>query len=182
MFTKGWYKWSANAADFKLTAFSFYRTGDEENIVIGTAEERILTYDPTEEKDFIQDDIRFNVKTGIVYPDNDTTKIKGFKQVGILYKTKRQAIDFDVKFKIDNFDTQILNVVRTPTADLLGASFILGSSVLGFKEVLLPENLSVDGYGYGCSIEIESREPIEVYGYSIDFEFAGDQREVLRGE
>jgi hypothetical protein len=177
---KQWYIWDSEDADFSFNSMSTFIDDKVRNLYAGTTKGRVVKYVEDYQYDFVSDDIEYRVTTGIIYPDSDPSRIKGFKQVGILYKTDRNAVDVDIYFKIDNYQTQIGNVSQTSASDLLGTTFTLGSSTLGAQNILLPEHISVDGYGYGCVIELRSTSPIEVYGYSIQYELAGDQREVIR--
>ena len=177
---KQWYKWTQNDAEFQVDSVSFFELNNKRQIVMGLLNGRILISDPDFDKDFVNENIQYRVDTGIIYPDNDPTKIKGFKEVGVLYKTFRDSVDFDVEVIVDDYTPQRVDITQSPEGDLLGSTFFLGSSELGFQEILLPFNQSIDGYGFGIRISITSQNPLEIYGYSINFEPAGDQRQVDR--
>lgn len=178
--TPRWYRWAVDHDSARFVSMSIFQEGAGDRLVFGTHQGRIISYDTDLERDLVSTAITTNVKTGIIYPDNNPTMIKGFKRIGVLYKTERQAIEFILKFKVDNYDNQEITISQSPSSDLLGSSFTLGSSTLGSKEILLPENIGVDGYGYGCIIELESSVFIDIYGYTIEYEVSGDQQEVIR--
>lgn len=177
---KQWYKWFQRNAEFQIDSMATFQNSNVKELLLGLINGRVLKYDADAEYDLVASSISFRVDTGIIYPDNDPNRIKGFKELGILYKTARDSIDFTVSAMVDNFDAQTINIVQEPDGDILGESFILGSSVLGFEEVLLPSNHSIDGYGFGIKISITSESPIELYGYSLLYEPAGDQQAVER--
>lgn len=179
--SRRWYKWSVNDDDYlRFVSIEAFKEDNSDIICFGNATGIIYKYNENSNTDLVNDDIVFIVKTGIIYPDNDPTKIKGFKQAGIIYKTERENVDFYLIFKVDNYQSQSINITQDASSDLLNTTFILGQSTLGSQQILLPEYVSVDGYGYGCILEIQSTNPLELYGYLVNYEMAGDSQEVIR--
>lgn len=125
--------------------------------------------------------IMWLVKTGTIYPDNSPATVKGFKKVSLFYKPKG---DYSLlaRFKIDNFPVQNLTFDLSGNFDSLGVDFVLGSSVLGLAQALPSVTLPVDGYGHGFSLELSQsglNEEVEVYGFAVEYEPAGDMQETL---
>jgi hypothetical protein len=177
-------KWSkflsVTDENMKITCLSKFILNGQDKLVYGTNGGRILQYNENFNKDLVNEDINFRVKTGILYVDNNPGMIKGFKYAGLIYKTERDSILINGQFKVDNFSGQGFSISQSPQADLLGSSFTLGTSSLGAQKIILPEYYNVDGYGYGCSIDIETSSSIELHGFLIAYEPAGDQQEVIR--
>jgi hypothetical protein len=182
LINQGWYVWKpSDATIFTPVCLEMIQLNNEQQMLSGTARNRILFYDEEETKDFFTDDIVLTITTGIIYPDQNPTKIKGIKEVGVLYKSGRSDISFDLSVKVDNFSTQTRTATDAAVTALLGVDFILGSSILGTSDILLPFNADFSGYGYGVELTIETSSDITFYGYTIDFEGAGDQQDVDRG-
>jgi len=124
--------------------------------------------------------IPFRIKTGTVYPDNNPRALKNFLGVAVWVKPK-DNYTLNGRFKIDNQDTQTFTITETQTFDLLGSTFILGTSELGALAKAFPVYRSVDGVGYGATLELEENtveHQMEVLGYSIDFERIDEVNEV----
>lgn len=172
--TKGWYRWTSNACDAMWVA----KFGGEGNLMLGDNAGRIKRFN-----DRIFNDegsaISFNTKTGLIYPDNSSNTIKGFKNVSILYRPKG-TYTLTAKFKIDNYDEQTLTFNLTGGFDALGTDFVLGTSVLGYAGIVPTVTLPVDGYGHGFTLELIQNglnQDAEIYGFSVEFEKAGDSQE-----
>jgi hypothetical protein len=123
--------------------------------------------------------ISFDVKTGTIYPDNQPRTVKDFKKVSLFYKPKESGT-ITAKFKIDNFDEQTLTFDVSGQFDALGTEFVLGESVLGLYQPLPVITLPVDGAGHGFSLRLLQsglNEEVEVYGFAVEYESAGDQQE-----
>jgi hypothetical protein len=177
---KQWYKWNSLESEFLITSTATYSMNNVNTLLLGLSGGRVLAYDQDNQYDFVDSPIQFEVKSGIIYVDNDPTKIKAYKRLGVLFKVTESMTTFDVCVKIDNYEQQCTRISRQSEADLLGVNFILGSSALGFGDVLLPESMNLDGYGFGAVITISSETPVEIYGFMLDFEGAGDQQETIR--
>lgn len=173
-----WYVWRSDEEELSFTALELFDETNVKALYVGTADGLVLKYDDDADYDLVRSDLNMRIKTGIIYPDENIATIKGFKRISLLYKVEREDIAFSIKFKIDNYDTQVLNITRDVESDLLGSTFVLGSSTLGVVKILVPDPVDVDGYGHGCSIEINAAsQPLELYGYAIDYEPAGESPE-----
>lgn len=175
-----WYKWSSSEPEFTIQSMEKFQEDNVDKFTIGTSEGIILLYKEDEIYDFINSTINYNIKSGTIYVDNDPTKVKGYKKVGIMYKLEENNVSFNLRVKIDNYDEQVFAVSSSILSDLLGSTFLLGTSLLGVVSVLLPDYIYIDGYGFGLSIEIDSTQPLEIYGYSIEWEQAGTSAETER--
>lgn len=123
--------------------------------------------------------ITFNVKTGTHYPDNSPKTIKAYKKLSLFYKPKNGSTITAI-FKIDNYLEQELTFDVSGNFDALGTEFVLGTSILGLNQVLPALTLPVDGYGRGFSLELIQDavdEEVEVYGFAVEYEPAGDRQE-----
>jgi hypothetical protein len=164
----------------KVECMGKFINSGAEVLIVGNNSGRLLVYDDLWDQDLISENIAFRVKSGIIYPDNSPHTVKGFKTAGIIYKTDTTNVSISSTFRIDNFPSQVSTISQEISAELLGTTFTLGTSVLGAESVILPEYYSVDGYGYGCTIDIQSTTYVEIYGFIIIYESAGDQQSVIR--
>jgi len=142
------------------------------DFLLGTSQLGISTFDFS---------IPFRIKTGTVYPDNNPRSLKNFLGVAIWVKPK-DTYTLEGRFKIDNQKTQTFTITETQTFDLLGSTFILGTSELGALAKAFPIYRSVDGVGYGATLELEEdtvEHQMEILGYSIDFERVDEVNEVI---
>lgn len=162
-----WYRWPAlNAQSIAKRLFS-----DQERVVMGNNAGRILYADPT----LLSDEgvgISVRIKSGTIYVDGNSQTLKAFKKFGLLYKP-RGDYSFTAYFKVDDFPVQALSFSQAVTGDVLGTTFVLGTSILGSESPLAPFMKDVYGHGRGCSIEIfqsGTDSEIEIYGYIIEYE------------
>lgn len=118
--------------------------------------------------------IRYRIKTGQIYPDENPQTWKHFKKLSLLYKP-RGRYSFTLKVWIDNLPIQTYSFSQGIEGDELGTAFILGQSVLGASSVFAPFTVDIEGHGRGIQFEVENDnrdEQVEIYGYSIEFEGA----------
>jgi len=172
-----WYRWP----DVSAASFMARSEGNNRVLYIGDYAGRIIKTGNVSLTDFGTRGISYRVKTGVIYVDGDPYTVKGFKKLALLYKP-RGAYSFTVKFTVDNYSTQTLTFSQSGSTDALGDDFTLGTSELGSSPVLAPYTQPVDGYGHGCTIEIEQSsagQDIEIYGYIIEYEPAGTAQEVV---
>lgn len=174
---KEWYRWP----DVSPQSLCTRLTGATKRLIWGTSDSRIVTSQTGSYTDYTSDTYLFRKKTGTIYPDGNPQTIKAFKSISLLYKPKGDFV-FTVKVKIDNYATQSFAFEQTVEGDVLGSSFILGSSLLGADNVFAPFTKPLDGYGRGCTIEIESSgtgEQVEIYGFIIEYELADIAQETV---
>lgn len=171
---KQWYRWPSLSCEALWVA----KLSNGDSLMIGNASGRVnkLTNDSYNDNGSA---ITFNVKTGTHYPDNSPNTIKGFKKLSLFYKPKNGST-ITARFKIDNYQEQELEFDVSGNFDALGTEFVLGSSILGLNQVLPALTLPVDGYGRGFSLELIQDavdEEVEVYGFAVEYEQAGDRQE-----
>jgi hypothetical protein len=173
-----WYRWP----NVSCTALSKRYTGSKYKFIFGTKDGRIIQAQQENSfSDFGTAGIPYNVKSGTIYVDNDPQTMKAFKKVTLLYRPQGN-FSFSVSMKIDNFPSQGFNFNQISGLDLLGETFILGSSLLGSSATLAPFTFSMEGVGRGVVMEItqpSQQEQIEVWGYMIEWEPAGLVQEVV---
>lgn len=177
---KTWYRWPG----IKPESLMLRIEGDRKRLYIGNADNRILQTQTKAFTDFGNVGIPLGVKTGIIYPDGQLYTIKAFKRLILLFRPKG-SFTFTAKVKIDNFAEQVLTFSQGGEADLLGSSFVLGTSELGIDPVLAPNVKPIDGYGHGATLEIEqsgSGQDVEIYGFGFEFEDAGTAQENILTE
>lgn len=175
---KEWYEWP----DIQARALALRRTTTTfiPQLVIGNNKGRIITTQNGTFTDFGSSGTSFRIKTGTIYPDGNPTTMKAFKRIGFLFKPKG-TFQFTVSVKIDNLPVQSLAFEQTSSGDLLGSTFVLGSSVLGIDNAFAPFFQPIDGLGRGCTVEViqsSAGEQVELYGFIIEFEPADFSQEV----
>lgn len=171
---KAWYRWPLLACE----SLEVIRLNNEQVLLMGDVSGRLSVYTANDFSDKGLA-IKYQVKTGSIYPDNSPLTIKGFKKVTLFYKPKGNY-SITCKFKIDNYDVQELFFNLSGAFEALGSQFILGSSVLGFSVALPTVTLPVDGYGHGFSLELVQDgldQDAAVYGFAVEYEIAGDDQE-----
>ena len=171
---KQWYRWPMVNCQSLLAA----KIGGTTTLLAGRSDGRVSDLDNAEFNDF-GSAIKCQVKTGSIYPDGSPVTVKGFKKLSLFYKPKGDYT-LTARFKIDNYATQELSFDLSGDFEALGTEFVLGSSVLGFNLALPAVTQSVDGYGHGFSLEIVQDgldEDVEVYGFAVEYEMAGDDQE-----
>lgn len=177
--TRGaWYRWP----DISCEALSRRFTNDKFKLIFGTKNGRIIQAQ-TENSyaDFGTDGIEFRLKTGTLYPAQDPFGLKAFRKLTMVYRPTGN-FSFLVKAYVDNAIAQSFSFNQISGLDLLGETFILGSSLLGTSAVLAPFTFSMEGYGRGIVLEItqpSANEQVEIWGYDIEFESEDTRQETV---
>lgn len=177
---KEWFSWPE--VDAQAVATILY--SNDPTLFYGTSDGRLVRTEIGTYTDFSTEGIRYRIKSGTIYPDNDPFTIKAFKYI-TLYFRPVGTYTATVKVKIDNYSTQAGAFSQSSSGDLLGSTFILGSSVLGATSQFAPYTMYIDGYGRGCTIEVEqtgTEQQLAIYGYEIGYEVAEMSQETLTGE
>lgn len=174
--TQGWYRWP----NVNATALGVWIKNDNSRkLYFGDSSGRVSETQNGDYTDYDGQAYDYVVKTGAIYPGDDVVGIKGFKKLTLIYKPTGD-FQFLASVKIDNFDKQALSYKQDTSGDKLGTTFVLGSSVLGIETVFAPFTKQIDGYGRGLTLEIKqsaANEQVEIYGYVIEYEIAGDAQE-----
>lgn len=178
---KAWYKWPS----IDCQAMFLATDSDKKRVYFGTATTRLgksfagTRYDTSVAA--VQTSIPLSIETGLIFPEDQPYMTYGFKTLGLIHKpVNNQTIT--VNFKVDGFDPQPLAFVTTTATDLLGSTFILGSSLLGAGATFAPYSLPVDGFGRGFKVSVAHNsvsQTAEIQGFVVEYEDAGDQQEVV---
>jgi hypothetical protein len=181
---KAWYRWP----DVSCQSLVVANDSDKKRFYFGTHTTRVsksfngTNYDIDSAGTHTA--IRFRIVTGLIFPDSNPYTIKGLKRFVIYYKP-RGSHTVSVNVKVDNLSldpANSLNFSETSSSDLLGSTFILGTSILGYDVSLGPYTRHIDGFGRGCKITIEQNgidEEVEIQGFALEFEAAGTNSEVV---
>ncbi len=176
--TKEWYRWpniSCQALGTKLNS------DGETKLLMGTSNGRVLEAQNNTYSDFGTLGIAYRVKTGTIYVDGNPHSVKGFKRLTFLYKPIGDY-EFTCTVRIDNYDPQAYSFAQESSSDLLGSTFVVGSSELGVSGILSPYSVQIEGFGRGLTLEITqsgAAEQVEIYGVIIEYEPADLAQEVL---
>lgn len=165
---KGWYRWPG----IDCQSLGKYKVGVADKVICGTTYGRMIVQEANLYTDFETTPYSYRIKSGTIYPAGTPDAWVGFKKF-VLYFRPRGTFTLTATIKIDNQPEQAVTFTQTGGGDLLGTTFILGTSVLGSSNVLAPYKLPIDGFGRGCTVELEASgtgEQIEIYGFGIEFE------------
>ncbi len=172
-----WYRWP----DQSCTALSRRLTGGVHKLIFGTDTGRVAQAQKQNDfKDFDLTGIPFKIKTGTIYPGDDPQMMKAFKRITMIYRPKGN-FSFAVNAKIDNHVQQGFSFNEISGLDLLGETFILGTSLLGSANTLAPFTFTMNGYGRGITLTITqptADEQIEIWGVIVEYENVGLEQEV----
>jgi hypothetical protein len=164
-----WYRWP----DLSCTALSRRYVSGVYKLIFGTTDGRIIQAQVTNEyADFGTDGILYTVKTGTIYPGGNPSTMKAFKKISMIFRP-RGNFSFTVTAKVDNQTSQSFSFDQASGLDLLGETFVLGTSELGASEVFAPYTFTMEGLGRGVVLTItqpDADEQIELYGLSIEYE------------
>lgn len=172
-----WYRWP----NVSCTALARRFISDVHKLIFGTVNGRIIQAQVSNDfTDFGTTGILFKIKTGTIYPGEDPQLMKAFKRITMIYRPKGN-FSFAVETKIDNLQSQGFAFNEISRLDLLGETFILGTSLLGSSNTLAPFTFTMEGYGRGVTITVtqpSADEQIEIWGFVIEYENIGLEQEV----
>jgi hypothetical protein len=174
---KEWYRWP----DIACQSIAAVNDSDKKRFYLGSHTTRIgkaftgANYDVNTAGTQVA--IPFKVKTGRIFPAGPYAYV-GFKRFTLYYKpTGNHTVSVNVRIDNQGLDgANSLTYTETDSVALLGSTFTLSSSTLGYEGVFAPYTMSIDGVGRGCTIEIEQNgldQEIEILGYAIEFEGHG---------
>jgi hypothetical protein len=179
-----WYRWP----NISCQSIAFSQDADKARFYLGTSYGRVSQaldgdlYDTTVAD--ARQPVSMRIRTGLIFPSGNPSYTSAFKKFTLIYKPVGTHT-IVAKVKIDNFSEQSMAFSGTGAEDLLGTTFIMGQSVLGFNAVAGASTQSIDGYGRGCRITLEqsgTNEEGEILGLQVLFEPAFDQQEVRSGD
>jgi hypothetical protein len=181
---KAWYRWS----DIPCQALAVVNDTDKRRFYIGTHTGRIAKTFTDNLYDIssggVNTAIAFRLVTGQLFVDSNPYTVKGFKRFILFYKP-HGTHNINVNVRIDNFaldSSNSLSFNAIGSSAVLGTTFTLGQSVLGYDVVLGPYAQSIDGIGRGCKIEITElgiNEDVEIQGFALEYELNGTGQEVV---
>lgn len=178
---KSWYTWPNINCQSLITSYDT----DKRRFYIGTGTGRVAKsfnstpYDVSPSGS--QTSITMTFTTGIIYIDKNLLVINGFKRFVMIYgPTGTHAVT--VSIKIDNYSTQSIVYTQQVGNSILGVSFVLGSSTLGYSQVTGPYNQSIDGYGRAFQatfVQSGSQATVNIQGFGIEYEKQGPAGETI---
>lgn len=169
---KEWFRFNPS---IDVQCLSKYKVGVADRLLCGNSYGRLMKISEGVYTDFSTTPYNYRIKSGSIYPDQRPDSWKGFKKFTLYYKPKG-TFTITATIKIDNQAEQAISFTNAAGGHLLGTTFILGTSVLGSSNVLAPYTQNIDGFGRGCTVEIEASgtgEQIEIYGFGIEYEPTG---------
>ncbi len=177
---KEWYRWPAMDAQSLANVL----LSNTPTLMYGTSDGKLVRTQIGTYTDFATTGIRYRVKSGTIYPDQSPSSIKGFKRLSLYFRPVG-SYSATVRVQIDNYAEQVLTYSQVGAGDKLGVDFILGSSLLGVSGIFAPYTFPIDGYGRGCTIDIEqtgTEQQLAVYGYAIEWEPADMSQETVTSD
>jgi hypothetical protein len=194
--TKQWFRWP----DVKCQSMMVRTENDSHRLYFGTDNGRLLKTQAGVSFDFgttgkaiddaitgsvvtqaTKSPIALGLKTGSVYPAGNAQTETAFRNL-VLYLRARGTYSVTANVTIDNYAPQTVTFSSSNTSALLGTTFTLGTSILGARAVLAPLKASLDGYGYGATVEIthaSADQDLEIFGYGLEYETAENRQETL---
>jgi hypothetical protein len=174
---KEWYRWP----DVDCQSIGKVYLSNINTLFIGTSDGRLIRAQNGTKTDFDDEAIRYRLRTGMIYVDQQPITIKAFKRIYLFFKPNT-TYSFTARVKIDQYAEQSIGFSGMAEGDLLGTTFILGQSILGTNVPFGPYSGNIDGYGHGIIVEVEQSgtiEDVDVLGFAIEYETTDLTREVL---
>ena len=184
---KKWFTWSGNSFTdvggnsitiLPCQAIWTQLDSDKRRFYFGTHKNRITKCQTGEFQDTApagtDSPILYRVKTARIWVDGSPFSVKGFKRFFLLYQPIGTHT-ITATIKIDNFPTQSVAFTQVGDSDLLGSTFVLGSSEWGAQGLLQAYGFAIDGFGRGVTIELtqsNNNTDIEPIGFAIEWESA----------
>jgi hypothetical protein len=128
-----------------------------------------------------QTTIPINITTGFIFLEKNPMLVNAFKKFSLIY-APQGTHSLNCSIQIDNYTPQVLNFSLTQASGLLGSTFILGQSVLGYTSVTTPYTQQLDGYGRSFQLSITQNiqgAPINILGFAIEYEPLGPAQETI---
>jgi hypothetical protein len=125
--------------------------------------------------------IQMVIETGRISIDQSFFTEKGFKAFALTYRPDGTHT-ISVQVTVDAFSPQTLSYTLNSSSDLLGSTFILGTSVLGATPPIASYGRSIDGLGRAFKVRISQagvNERAEIFGFAVMYEPASFSLEVI---
>lgn len=181
---KAWYRWPNISCQSLIVA----NDADKKRFYFGTNISRVSkTFNGTNydiSASGTNTAINMRIATGLIFPNDMPGVVNGFKKFSLVYRPQGTHT-ITTTVKIDNFlpsPENTLNFSEVNSADLLGSTFVLGVSALGYDVVMAPYTRSIDGYGRGFKLSIEQTgvdQVSEIQGFIVEFEAGSTAQEVI---
>lgn len=178
---KSWYRWPNVSCQSMIVADD----SDKRRLYFGGANGRLAksfnntNFDVNSTGSNVS--IPYVITTGQVFVDGIPYTEKAFKNFALLFRPTG-SYSITVTLTIDNYPAQSLNYSSLGSTDLLGSTFILGSSVLGYTVVTAPYAFTIDGYGRSIQVKIQNNsidDSVEIFGFVVGWEQLGFKAEVI---
>ena len=183
---KAWYRWGGTAGESIVNIRD--SSDSKQRFLLGTHISRISRTKNGTNYDLSHGDviksIAYKINTGYIFPDGNPYQLKAFKRL-ILYYKPMSSHNITVNVKIDNQTVGTENQLsfsQSQDTALLGSTFTLGSSTLGYSRQMGPYSQSIMGVGRSIKIEIiedGTTEPTEIQGIGIEWEPLAQSAEVF---
>jgi hypothetical protein len=180
---KAWYRWP----NISCTSMWVANDSDKKRFYLGTSTTRVSkTFNDTNydvSAAGVNTAIPMRIDTGYIYVDQSPYTVKGYKKFGLVYRPE-STHTIAVTVRVDNLvptPDNGLSFSETTGSDLLGSTFVLGGSVLGYSVSMAPYTQSIDGWGRGVKISIQQTgidQSAEIQGFIIEYEGGGPAQEV----
>lgn len=125
--------------------------------------------------------VAMDVETGRINIDGSLVLDKAYKSVHLIH-SPQGSFNITLTFTVDGYVGQAIAYTGEGGSDLLGTTFILGSSELGSSLPTAAFGFGVDGIGKTFRIRIRNSgitERVEVMGIAVSYEPVGGANEVL---
>lgn len=178
---KAWYTWPNIDCQCLITSYD----NGKRRFYIGTKTGRVAktlngtNYDISTAN--AQTAITMTIKTGVIYIEGNPLVISAFKRF-TLFWGPAGTVNVTVTIKIDNYSPQTLSFAQSSDNNVLGVSFVLGSSVLGLSVITGPYSQTIDGYGRSFQVTIEQtgkQAAVNIQGFAIEHEPLGPAQETI---
>lgn len=176
-----WYCWPTTDCQSMVASYDT----DKKRLYIGTSTGRLAkTFNSTNYDISVagkNTDITMVIKTGIIFPEDNPLITNGFKKISLIWGPAG-TVHVTASFQIDNYSAQTLAFSQTSNNNVLGVSFILGSSTLGFHAVVGPYTQSIDGHGRGFQLTLTQsgqQAQVNIQGLAIEYEPLGPAQETI---
>lgn len=162
-----WTQWK----DIEARAITIGYLNNKKQILIGR-EDGTIAYLNREARVDYDGSYTSRFKTGVLYPGGAFGDERRFISITVLASATAEA-DVSVSWNIDGDRDGTAVFSLTAGNDLLGSTFVLGQSILGFSQYL-PYTISIDQIGHGIQLEfnVASDGDVEFYGFILEVEHA----------
>lgn len=181
---KKWFRWPSK----NCSSVSSIRSADKERWFLGQSNGRIaktligsnidISYAGSESS------VTMTLVSGLIFPVSNPSVEVAYKKISLMMKYQG-SFSLTNSFKIDNFSSQSSSFSDTLAGDLLGSTFILGSSVWGSARVSQVYTRVIDGRGRGFKFTVvqsgESAE-LDLLGYQVFYEPLSYVQEDRKGD